>query len=105
MLLRYIKCVKPDRSALAGHELRQGLSVDRRGAKEALVEGAALAGEQSELLLALHALRDHLQPERARHVDHAAHDDPVARRAGNVLAQPLVDLQIIERQRLQISET
>ncbi len=61
-------------------------------------------GEQRELLLGLDALGDHRQAERAPHVDHRAHHDPVARAAGDVLREPPVDLDRVERQRLEIGE-
>src|SRR3954463_7563955 len=82
----------------------QPLRVDRRRAEESLVEVAAFLGEQAQLLLGLDPFRDHAEAQRSRHVDDAAHHDTVADRAGNVLAEALVDLEIIERQRLQISK-
>ncbi len=44
------------------------------------------------------------EAERAGHVDDASDHHPVASAPRYVLAEPLVDLQIIERQRLQIGE-
>jgi hypothetical protein len=52
--------------------------LERRGAEKALVEVAAFLGEESKLLLGLNPFRDHSEAERARHVDHSAHDDPVS---------------------------
>src|SRR3546814_8162739 len=85
-------------------QCRQRLARQRLGAQESLVDLASLLGEQVELFGGLDALGDHGQPQRAGHIDHPAHEDAVARAAGDVLRQPLVDLERIERQSISTEE-
>ena len=92
------------RGGAFGHMGDELGDVERRRAEEALVERAAFLGEQGQLLLCLDPFGDDVEAERTGHVDDASHNDPVPGRAGDVLAQPLVDLEIVERQRLQIGK-
>src|ERR1044072_4553826 len=88
----------------SGHQRRQLLRSHRRRAQEPLIERAPFLGEQGELLVGLDPLGDHAEAQRAGHFDDAPDHHPVARRAGYVLRQALVELEVIERQRRQIRE-
>src|SRR3546814_13585388 len=56
------------------------------------------------LFRSLDPLGDHAKVERARHFDDAGDDHAVAGGTGHVVRQPPVQLQIIERPRLEIGE-
>src|SRR5665811_701377 len=66
--------------------------------------GDRLMGEELELFFGLHALRHHRQSEPAAERDHRAHDGGRLLAAAEIGDEGLVDLDLVERKRLQIRQ-
>src|ERR1700692_3674763 len=107
----------PSRKALAGlarglHRTavvaadQRGVLPDRQGFAEeiALHRVAAHFREEAELLLGLHALGDDRHFETMAKADHGAHDRGRLRVASEIDDKVAVDLDLVERERLQIGE-
>ena len=78
----------------------------RRGPPEveALVGPAAVLAQEPVLLLGLHALGDHGEPERPRERQDHPRDGRVGRVAQHVLDERAVDLDLVQRQPLEVAE-
>src|ERR1700716_2957209 len=90
----------------AGAANQRGVLPDRqRFAEEiALHRVAALVGEEAELLLGFPALRDDRHFEAVAKADDGAHDRGRLRIASEIDDESAVDLDLVERKRLQIAE-
>src|ERR1700688_3483028 len=93
------------RTAVAAADQR-GVLRDRQGFTEeiALHRVAAHFREEGELLLGLHALGDDRHFETMAEADHGAHDRGRLRIAPEIDDKGAVDLDLVERERLQIGE-
>src|SRR3979409_1777366 len=83
-----------------------GVLSDRRGLAEkvALHRVAALIGEESELLLGFHALGDDRHLQAVAEPDPRATDRRRLRIAAEIDDEGAVDLDLVERERLQIAQ-
>ena len=93
------------RAGLAvGHPGRQLVRRLRPAQVVALRDVAAELGQAVPDLLRLDALGDDLEPEVAAEVDRRAHDRGVVLVAGHVHDERLVDLDLVDRQPLEVAE-
>lgn len=94
------------RTSAVGPRRRQAQRVERRGVAEqlALEAVAAVACEQVELVLGLHACGDRDQPQAVAQVDQGARDGGVARVARQAAYQRAVELDAAQRQAFQAGQ-
>jgi hypothetical protein len=65
---------------------------------------AVVAGQEVALLARFHALGDHRQPQAAPQGDDGAHDGGVVGVGQHVAHKGLVDLELIQRQALEVAQ-
>src|SRR5450755_539230 len=70
----------------------------------ALYRVAAFVGEEAQLLLGFDALGDNRHPEAVAKADHGPHDRRRLRIASEIHDEGTVDLDLVERKRLQIAQ-
>ena len=84
---------------------REILSNWRRSAdKKALHCVAAFVGQEIQLFLGFHALRDHRHSEPVTKADHRANDRGGLRIAPEIHHKGAIDLDLVERERLEIAQ-
>src|SRR6267154_1557020 len=85
---------------------QRGVLPDRRGLADEITlhRVAALLGEEAELLLGLDALGDDRHFQAVAEVDDGANDRRRLRAAAEVHDEGAVDLDLVERERLQIAQ-
>src|SRR5688572_30138821 len=91
-------------TARAGEEL-PALAGGEGTAEQITLHAVAVPrGQELELLLGLHALRDHLQLQGVREGDDGGGDGGVVGVGGDVAYERLVDLQGVDGEPLQVAE-
>lgn len=76
----------------------------RLAEQKALVSSAAVVIEQFKLRLGFHALGYDIQGQVMRHADDGLDDHNIVGVGGNILDEGFIDLQLIQRQSLEIGE-